>query len=74
MIKELCKFFAGFQLAHIWAHIAVQQGANFPVTNDLYFFKITLTSNINIAAIWINALIFLVLLYFAYLRKPKVKL
>ena len=71
MIKELAKFFAGFQLAHVLAHLLIQQAGSFPVVNDFLFFKVSLTSSLNMAAIWTNALIFLVLFYIAYFWKRR---
>lgn len=71
VIKELCKFFAGFQLAHVVAHILLQVEGGFPFINNFVFFEITLTKELNGSAIWTNAIIFFILFYFAYLWKRK---
>ncbi len=64
--KEFCKFAAGFQLAHVIAHIMIQSEGHFPVTTNFGLFKITLSKSLNISAIWTNLVIFLVFFYIAY--------
>ena len=70
-IKEICKFLAGFQLAHTLGHIVIQFSANFPLTENWYFFKVAITSNFNLVGIIVNFIIFLVLVYFAYFVKQE---
>ena len=67
--KEFCKFAAGFQLAHVIAHIMLHSEAHFPVTTNFGLFKITLSKSLNMSAIWTNVIIFLLFFYFAYCFK-----
>lgn len=61
-IKEILKFFVGFQTAHTLSHIWVQFSGILPYT----FWNFTLTMSLNFWAIITNAAILVALIYFAY--------
>lgn len=68
-IRELLKFMSGAQTFHLLTHIWFQIYGQFPFK----FFFVTITEIFNAWAIFYNALILMVLIYFAYLYKKKSK-
>lgn len=72
MAKEVLKFLVGFQAAHWLGHLLLHFfPENLPQVFDLGFFQFTLTTSWNFVAIFYNAVILLVLIYFAYLKKKR---
>jgi len=58
-------------VAHIVAHAALELSDALPFSVNLGLFKIYFTPEFNKVAIFYNIVILAILVYFAYVRKPK---
>ncbi len=67
--KEVVKFLAGFEAAHLLGHVLLQFGAILPLEFGLGSIDINFTEGLNVAAIIVNTLILVVLVYFGYRKK-----
>lgn len=64
-IREILKFLSGAQTFHVLVHTWFQIYGQFP----LKFFFVTITETFNAWAVFYNAIILAILIYFAYFYK-----
>ena len=71
MIREILKILVGAQAAHLFLHIVGLYIINYPIIFRFGQYHLILTESWNRIAIGYNFLILLILIYFAYFKKPR---